>query len=139
LAKKLRWRGQPASGNYAAAGAYLSLLMREAEARKVVGGLGRRAAPPLVVAPWGPPPTTRQKPKDLERASGLQLLPPDDPGVQAEVKKSRQGKALAPILVLRGRLDDCRPLVIADGYHRMCASYYVNPAAEIPCRVADLT
>jgi hypothetical protein len=83
--------------------------------------------------------TTRQKPKDLERASGLQLLPPDDPGVQAEVKKSRQGKALAPILVLRGRLDDCRPLVIADGYHRMCASYYVNPAAEIPCRVADLT
>jgi hypothetical protein len=125
LAKVLRWRRQPAGGDYAAAGAYLSLLLPEADARKVVARLRRVA-------------TTRQKPKDIERASGIQLLPQHDPEVQVEVKKSRKGKALGPILLVRGALGDGRPLVIADGYHRICASYYVNQDAEIPCRIADL-
>jgi len=124
LAKKLRWRSQPSGGDYAAAGAYLSLLLPEAEARKVVARLQRAT-------------TTRHKPKDIERASAIQLLPEDDPEVQIEVKKSRKGKALAPILLVRGALGEGRSLVIADGYHRICASYYVNQDAEIPCRVAD--
>jgi hypothetical protein len=124
LAKKLRWRSQPSGGDYAAAGAYLSLLLPEAEARKVVARLKRAT-------------TIRHKPKDIERASGIQLLRPDDPEVQVEVKKSRRGKALAPILLVRGALAEGRSLVIADGYHRICAGYYVNQDAEIPCRVAD--
>jgi len=31
-----------------------------------------------------------------------------------------------------------RPLQIADGYHRVCASYHLNEDTEIPCRIADI-
>lgn len=30
------------------------------------------------------------------------------------------------------------PLRIADGYHRVCASYHLSEDAEIPCRIAEL-
>ena len=29
------------------------------------------------------------------------------------------------------------PLTIADGYHRVCASYHVNEDADIPCLLVD--
>jgi hypothetical protein len=28
-------------------------------------------------------------------------------------------------------------LTIADGYHRICASYHLDEDADIPCRIAD--
>jgi hypothetical protein len=30
------------------------------------------------------------------------------------------------------------PLVIADGYHRICAVHPVEEDSEIPCRIVDL-
>ena len=30
-------------------------------------------------------------------------------------------------------------LQIADGYHRVCASYHLDENADIPCRIVDLT
>jgi hypothetical protein len=38
---------------------------------------------------------------------------------------------LSPILLLRG--DGEHPLVIADGYHRVCASYWIDENTDIPC------
>jgi hypothetical protein len=38
---------------------------------------------------------------------------------------------------VRGQLGTY-PLVVADGYHRICASYHLDEDAEIPCRLADL-
>ena len=38
---------------------------------------------------------------------------------------------LSPILLLRG--DDNHPLIIADGYHRVCASYWIDENTDIPC------
>lgn len=122
---RLRWRKQPDDGEYAAAAAYLSLMLARGEVTGVVTRL-RRAT------------TTHHKPKDLERASGDKLLPTDDPLVKAEIKKSGKGKGLAPVLLVRGRLGQGRPLVIADGYHRICAGYGVDPDAEIPCLIADM-
>jgi hypothetical protein len=29
------------------------------------------------------------------------------------------------------------PMVIADGYHRMCASYHLSENEDIPCRIID--
>jgi hypothetical protein len=40
---------------------------------------------------------------------------------------------------VRGDLHTNRPLVVADGYHRICASYHLDENADIPCRVVDLT
>jgi hypothetical protein len=28
--------------------------------------------------------------------------------------------------------------VVADGYHRICASYYLDENTDIPCKIADL-
>jgi hypothetical protein len=83
-------------------------------------------------------PTTYQKPKDLERASGVKLLPSDDPEVRKKPKKSRAGKLLSPVLLVRGNAAHDRPLIIGDGYHRICASYHVDREADIPCRIVDL-
>ena len=38
---------------------------------------------------------------------------------------------LSPILLLRG--DDTHPLIVAGGYHRVCASYWIDENTDIPC------
>ena len=65
------------------------------------------------------------KAKDLLRASGLALLPSDDPHVKKDLKKVERGDLLSP-------------LIVADGYHRICASYHLDEDADIPCRIVDL-
>jgi hypothetical protein len=52
------------------------------------------------------------------------------------MRKIRKGRELSPVLLVRGDLDSGRPLQIADGYHRVCASYHVDENTDIPCRVA---
>ena len=74
---------------------------------------------------------THRKAKDLLRASQLALLGEDNKHVSADLRKAVSGAALSPILMLRG--DDTRPLIIADGYHRVCASYWIDENTDIPC------
>ena len=76
--------------------------------------------------------------KDILRAARLQLLPADDPEVARDLKHVTKGKPLSPILLVRGELSLDRPLQIADGYHRLCASYHLSQDTEIPCRLVDL-
>ena len=61
--------------------------------------------------------------KDLLRASCLQLLPRDNPHVSRDLKKIKKGTRLSPILAVRGDLNTGVAMQIADGYHRVCASY----------------
>jgi hypothetical protein len=52
----------------------------------------------------------------------------------------RKGKdLLSPVLLVRGQLASDVPLTIADGYHRVCASYHLDEDADIPCRIVDVT
>jgi hypothetical protein len=62
-------------------------------------------------------------------------LPADDPEVVKDLEKVKRGTKLSPVLLLRGELDDDLDLTVADGYHRICASYHLDPDSEIPCRV----
>jgi hypothetical protein len=41
-------------------------------------------------------------------------------------------------LLVRGSLASGLPLTVADGYHRICASHYLDEDAEIPYRIVDL-
>ena len=79
-----------------------------------------------------------QAAKDILRAAGLPLLAVDDPEVATDVKKVAKGQPLSPVLLVRGDLAAGRPLQIADGYHRVCASYHLSEDTEIPCRIADI-
>ncbi len=68
--------------------------------------------------------------KDILRAAGLPLLAPDDPEVAADLAKVKLGKKLSPVLLVQGV-----PLWVADGYHRVCASYHLDEKTPVPCRI----
>ena len=119
------WQDEPQEHDYPAASDYLSLLRPPAEVRKVVAAL-RRAT------------VEHRKAKDLLRASTLPLLPADSPHVAADLAKVKRGERLSPVLLVRGDAAHAVPLTIADGYHRVCASYHLDENADIPCQLADL-
>jgi hypothetical protein len=123
---KQRWKERPDDHDYPAAEAYLSLVTSAAAAKKLARRL--RTSP-----------IEHRKAKDLLRASRLPLLAPDNFHVSKDLKKVAEGRLLSPVLLVRGTLRPEIPLIVADGYHRICASYHVDEDADIPCRIADLT
>ncbi len=118
------WKDVPDDHDYPAAASYLSLCIDSESADKLVARL-RKA------------PIERHKAKDLLRSSRLDLLPLDDPSVVRDLVKVIRGARLSPVLVIRGDLDRGEPSVIADGYHRMCASYHLSENETVPCRIID--
>jgi hypothetical protein len=48
-------------------------------------------------------------------------------------------KALSPVLLVRGDIRRGEPFTIADGYHRICASWYIDENAVIPCRMVSMS
>ena len=79
--------------------------------------------------------TVYRKAKDILRAARLSLLSADNPHVRADLDKIGHGKKLSPILLVRGSASDA--LQIADGYHRVCASYLTDENTPIPCRLVS--
>jgi hypothetical protein len=55
----------------------------------------------------------------------------------SDLKKIKEGKKLWPILMVSGDLGRGIPAMVADGYHRVCASYYADESIDIPLRLAD--
>jgi len=121
-----RWKTEPDDRDYPAAGDYLALLATPGQINEIVAALKNA-------------PIVYKKAKDLLRASRLALLPPDDPHVRVDLKKIKKGKPLSPILVVRGDLNAGVAMQIADGYHRVCASYYTDENTDIPVRIVAAT
>ena len=55
-----------------------------------------------------------------------------------DLKRVANGVALSPILLVRGSVSLGHALLIADGYHRVCASYHLDEDTDIPCRLVEL-
>jgi hypothetical protein len=125
MAEVANWKNEPDEHDYPAAHDYLSLVADTATADATVAAL--RKAP---IRTW--------KAKDLLRSSGLALLRSDNVHVAKDFKKVLDGGKLSPVLIVRGDLRNNRPLIVADGYHRICASYHLAENANIPCRLVDL-
>lgn len=119
------WKLQPDEHDFPAAATYLSLICDEILVKKLVKLL-RDAAP------------VNYEAKDLLRASRLPLLEKEIAHVAQDLEKVKKGDKLSPILLVRGRFTKDRPLIVADGYHRICASYWLDENAQIPCRVVDV-
>jgi hypothetical protein len=119
-----RWGEEPDEHDYPAAAAYLSLICDPSEVRRLVTAL--KAAP-----------IVHHQAKDLLRSSGLALLPTDNFHVAADLAKVARGQRLSPVLLMRGDFRRGVPLTIADGYHRVCASYHLDENADIPCHLVD--
>ena len=118
------WKAQPDEHDYPAAVAYLSLLAPCSLAEELAHRL-RSAS------------VEHHRAQDVLRAAGLPLLAPDDPRVAGDLAKVHGEVPLSPVLLVRGELRTGLPLIVADGYHRLCASYHVDGATDIPCRVVD--
>ena len=116
------WKVEPEDHDYPAAEDYLTLLFEKKAAKKLVKKLKHGEIE------W-------RKAKDLLRASGLSGLDKTNPHVAADLQKIADHKALSPVLLIRGDGARGRPLIIADGYHRICASWHTNENAPIPCRL----
>jgi hypothetical protein len=117
---EIQWLADPEDEDYPAAGSYLSLLYDETAAAKYVEQL-RKA------------PVSKFKAKDIFRASGLPLLGVSNSHVEHDQKKVLAGKSLSPLLLVRTASH--RTVVIADGYHRLCAVYTFDEDAVIPCKI----
>ena len=82
-------------------------------------------------------PLERRKAKDLLRASELALLPAENAHVAIDLDKVKRGSLLSPVLLMRGDVTRGIPLTIADGYHRVCASYHLDENAIWPISPSD--
>jgi hypothetical protein len=116
------WGTEPDEQDYPAAADYLALLATPGQINEIVTALNKA-------------PIVYKKAKDLLRASRLALLPVDNPHVAADLAKIKKGKKLSPILLVRGDLANDVALQIADGYHRVCASYHTDENTDIPVKI----
>ena len=116
----IRWLRKPEAHNYPAARSYLSLIYEDEEANKLVRRLKRAAV-------------TQFKAKDIFRASGLPLLGISNLRVESDRRKIHEGTKLSPLLLVRDTRNG--KVVIADGYHRLCAVYGFAEDALIPCKI----
>jgi hypothetical protein len=124
MTQTVKWLPKPEKHDFQAAEDYLSLLMPPKQA--ILYRRKLSAARDDI---------THRKAKDILRASQLELLGEDNKHVASDLRKAASGAALSPILLLRG--DDTHPLTVADGYHRVCASYWIDENTDIPCILVD--
>lgn len=120
----VKWLDDPEDHDYDAAAEYLSLISEPDVITATVDAL--RTAE-----------TSLRKAKDVLRAARLDLLPTTNPRVKTDLAKIDAGKKLSPILLVRGKALDGVALQIADGYHRVCASYLTDENTPIPCRLVS--
>ena len=116
------WKDEPEAQDFPAAESYLSLLVGPAAAGPDLPRLcarNERCSTMRRRTSCGPPAC---------RCS------PDDSEVVADLDKVKAGAKLSPVLLVWGM-----PLWVADGYHRVCASYHLGEKTWVPCRVVART
>jgi hypothetical protein len=118
---KIQWHDKPQKHDYPAAESYLSLTLVDVAAKVVIAKL-RHAKVVSFAA------------KDIFRASGLSLLGVSDSHVAKDRAQIIRNEKLSPLLLYRDKKHG--KLIIADGYHRLCAVYKFHEDAMIPCKIA---
>jgi hypothetical protein len=114
------WLDAPEDHDYPAAASYLALTSGPKRVEKLIFNL-RKAK------------VSHFKAKDIFRASGLSLLGVSNSHVEKDRKKIQKAIALSPLLLVRD--NDLGKVIVADGYHRLCAVYSINEDALIPCQI----
>ena len=121
----VRWADTSSRHDYPAAAAYSSLLAPATVVEPVVRLLAHAT-------------TVDHDAKDILRAARLPLPAVDESEVKRDITKIRKGRRLAPVLLVRGDLSAGRSLQIADGYHRVCASYHTTDDMKVACHIIEL-
>lgn len=115
-----KWLNEPEKHNYPAALSYLCLLYDDQTANAYIKRLQLE-------------PIVEFKAKDIFRASGLSLLGISNVHVEKNQQKIQSGHLLSPLLLIRNPTNG--RVIVADGYHRLCAIYSYDEDAVIPCKI----
>ena len=118
--KRILWSDEPANSNYPSALSYLSLIFDVDKAEEIVDRM-------LKVE------MSEFKARDIFRASGLPLLGISQHQIQRNYQKMKLDEELSPLLLVRDK--ENRKVIVADGYHRLCAVYHYHDDAIIPCKI----
>lgn len=116
----INWATEPKASNYPAAFSYLKLVYSEKKAFSLVRQLKKAKM-------------TSFKAKDIFRASGLSLLGISNGHVMKFQRKIKDKEEISPILLVRDSKHN--KVIVADGYHRLCATYTHNEDEIVPCRI----
>jgi disulfide oxidoreductase YuzD len=116
----IKWLSDVEEQDYPAAESYLTILYSQDKVTKMMVKFRASAV-------------VKFKTVDIFRACQLPLKSASNSQVKEEIRKISKGERLSPILLLRDEMHG--KVVIADGYHRMCAVYEVDEEAVIPCKI----
>jgi hypothetical protein len=116
----IQWLRDVAKHDYIAAASFLGLLHGDEGVRKLMKRL-RKAR------------VVEFRAKDIFRASQLSLLGATNAHVESDRIRIREGKGLSPVLLVRDEPNG--KVVIADGYHRLCAIYQFDEDSVIRCKI----
>ena len=117
---KIKWLSKPEENDYTAALSYLRLLHDKKTAKAYVKKLKRAVM-------------SEFKSKDIFRAASLPLLAVSNSHVKKDQLKIEAGQKISPLLLIQ--VSSSEKVVIADGYHRLCAVYSFDEDALIPCKI----
>jgi len=117
---KIKWLDKPKKHDYPAAESFLSLTMDTHAAKAVVSELENVKI-------------TNFAAKDIFRASGLSSLGGTNSHVEKDQARIMRNEKLSPLMLYRDKTHG--KLIIADGYHRLCAVYSFDEDAMIPCKI----
>lgn len=116
----ISWLPLPEEHDYPAAHDYLSLIFENKKIDTMIAGLKSANI-------------THFKAKDIFRASKLSLLGVSNSHVRKDKKSIEKNISLSPLLLVRD--PGTSTVIIADGYHRLCAVYSYDEDAVIPCKI----
>jgi len=122
---KIKWEAAPSQKNLAAARSYLSLLFTDEQVAQLIRSLKKV-------------PVRQFEAKDLLRASQTHLLKKKNKKVRDTLKDIKKGRAISPVLLVRGAGATGATLTIADGHHRICASWHWDEDCPIAVCLAPL-
>ena len=118
--KEMKWLPDVEEDDYSAAESYLRIIYSEDRVSKMMTKF--RSAT-----------IVQFKAKDIFRASQLSLLGVSNLHVEKDRKRISEGKGLSPLLMVRDKRNS--KVIVADGYHRLCAIYSFNEDALIRCKI----
>ena len=116
----IKWLAKVEEHDYPAAQSYLLLIYDKKLVKKTIALLKSAEV-------------TQFKSKDILRASSLPLLTVTNFHVAKDSKRIQNGTALSPLLLVRDPAHG--KVIIADGYHRLCAIYGFDEDALIHCKI----
>ena len=117
----ITWQDDANPDDYEAAGHYLALVDNQKNIDKTLADL---KAGTIV----------EYKATDLLRAAQLIVPKADDRPTREQIKKIKHGEPVSPVLLVR--VPALRKVIVADGFHRICAAYRIDPDVMLHCKLA---